>query len=203
MSPESMQPDVPLHEKDLLQRIAKGDEEAFHRLFDAYRNRLYFYTLQITGSKELAEDTVQDTFLRIWLHREQLLGVVHFNAYIFRIARNGVLNGFRRKALEATIIRERSEQQQYEPEAEEKLHFKLVRSELQKAVDALPQQQRRVYLLRREEGRPIKEIAALLDISEITVKRHLTQAQKQLRQVIENRFPFESGILLIIFGLLS
>ncbi len=190
------------NEKALLLQVAKGDEKAFRTLFDAYRNRLYFYTLQITSSREMAEDIVQDTFLKIWLRRDQLNKINHFNAYIFQVAQNAVLSGLRRKATEAAILEGKLEPPLAEAELDEKLHFKLIKGVLQKSVDALPEQQKKVYMLRREEGYPIKEIAQIMDISEITVKRHLSQAQKTLRKALEDFFPFEGGILLVIFGLL-
>jgi RNA polymerase sigma-70 factor (ECF subfamily) len=193
---------LPYHEKALLLQVAKGDERAFHVLFDTYRDRLYFYVLQIQDSKEIAEDIVQDTFLRIWLRRDQLPAIEHFNAYIFRMAQNAVMTGLRRKALETTILQEKMAPVTTEAGVDDQLHFKLVKDVIQKAVSTLPEQQKKVYLLRREEGRRIREIAQALNISEITVKRHLNRAQKALRQAIEINFPYESGILLIIFGLL-
>ena len=193
---------LPYHEKALLRQVAKGDEKAFRTLFNAYRDRLYFYVLQIQQSKEVAEDIVQDTFLRIWLRRDQLPAIDHFNAYIFRMAQNAVMTGLRRKALETTILQEKIMPAQEEAGVDEELHFKFVKDTLQKAVNALPEQQKKVYLLRRVEGMRIREIAEALNISEVTVKRHLGQAQKALRYTIETNFPYESGILLIIFGIL-
>lgn len=191
------------NEKNLLFQVSKGDEKAFRVLFDAYHNRLYFYTLQITNSREMAEDIVQDTFLKIWLHRDRLTDIGHFNAYLFRVAQNAVFSGLRRKALEASILEGKLEPPPAEAEPVEKLHFKMVKGVLQKAVDTLPEQQKKVYMFRREEGYPIREIAQIMDISETTVKRHLTQAQKTLRKALEDSFPYEGGILMVIFGLLS
>jgi RNA polymerase sigma-70 factor (family 1) len=189
------------NEKALLLQVANGDEQAFRLLFDAYRDRLFFYTLRITSSRELAEDIVQDTFLKIWLRRDQLSQVDHFPAYIFKVARNGVLSGLRRKAMEGTILAQKMDTGTLEPDMDQQLYFKQVKGVLQSAVDALPPQQRNVYLLRREEDRRIGEIARLMGISEVTVKRHLTQAQKTLRQAILDAFPYESGILVILFFL--
>jgi RNA polymerase sigma-70 factor (family 1) len=190
------------NEKALLEQVANGDEKAFRLLFDTYRNRLFFYTLQITSSREMAEDVVQDTFLKIWLRKDQLSRIDHFNAYIFKMAQNGVLSGLRRKAIEEAILEGKMEAGTPEPDIDQKLHFKQVKGVLQLAVDNLPPQQRSVYLLRREEDRQIREIARLMGISEVTVKRHLTQAQKTLRQALLDAFPYESSILIVIFGIL-
>lgn len=190
------------NEKELLRQIANGDERAFRSIFDAYHHRLYFYILQISSSQQVAEDIVQDTFLKIWLHRDQLPQVEQFNAYIFRVARNTVLSSLRRKALETVIVEQKLEPVPGAPDAHEQLHIKLVKEVLQQAVNALPEQQQKVYRLRREGGLSIKEVARLLGISEITVKRHLTLATKTLREVFDYHFPADSAILLIILGLL-
>lgn len=188
-------------EKALLAKVAAGDETAFRLLFDAYRNRLYFYIFRLTLSKEVAEDILQDTFLKIWLNRDQLNRVEHFNAWIFKVAQNGVLTGLRRKAVEASIINDKQEQNTQQLIPDQQLHFKQVKTTLQEAIEALPPQQKKVFLLRREEGRRINEIANLMNISGLTVKKHLTAAQKTIRQALETSFPDDWAILLIIWGM--
>lgn len=194
---------IPHNEKALILKVAEGDEKAFRALFDTYRNRLYFYTLQITSSKEMAEDIVQDTFLKIWLRREQLRQVEHFNAYIFRVAQNTILSGIRRKALEAAILAGKVASPHDEESADERLHFKMIKTALQKAVNSLPEQQKKAYKLRREDGLGIQQIARIMGISPNTAKRHLTEAHKTLRQCLRHSFPHEGGILMIISGLLN
>lgn len=188
-------------EQALLQQVAAGSEKAFRALFDAYRNRLYYYVFKLTLSKEVAEDVLQDTFLKIWLNRHNLHRVEHFNAYVFKVAQNGVLTGMRRRALEASILNDKQEVFPAQAIPDQQLHFKQVKATLQEAIEALPAQQKKVFLLRREEGRKIDEIASLLNISALTVKKHLTTAQKTIRQALENSFPDDWAILLIIMGL--
>lgn len=188
-------------EKALLAKVAAGNEAAFRLLFDAYRNRLYFYIFRLTLSKEVAEDILQDTFLKIWLNRDNLNQVEHFNAYLFKVGQNAVLTGMRRKAVEASIINNKQEQNTQQLIPDQQLHFKQVKATLQEAIEALPPQQKKVFLLRREEGRRIDEIANLMNISGLTVKKHLTAAQKTIRQVLETSFPDDWAILLIIWGM--
>ena len=87
----------------MLQDVARGDEHAFARLFHAYRDKLYGFIVKITGSRELAEDVVQDVFLKIWTHRSNLHEVENFNAYLFRMSHNQVMNGLKRMNLESSI----------------------------------------------------------------------------------------------------
>ena len=187
-------------EQQLLARVRDGDEAAFKQLFDRYRDRLYFFTLKLTGSEEAAKDILQDTFLRIWLRRDRMGEVEQFSAYVFRMARNNVLTGMKRKALETAILHDQANGEAHTLPAET-LEYKFVRDEINKAIHALPEQQQRVFILRREEGRRIKEIAQMLGLSEVTVKRHLSLAQQTLREHLEQHFPGHATVLLIIFEL--
>jgi RNA polymerase sigma-70 factor (family 1) len=190
-------------EHALLQRVAAGDQQAFRVLFDAWTSRLYHYTFQLTGSRELAEDIVQDSFLKIWLRRDQLPSIENFGAYLFRMAQNAVLNGLRRKATESMVLEKRMALPQPDAEPDTLLHIKLVKNVLEEAVKTLPEQQQKVWRLRREQGKHIKEIAGDLGLAEPTVKRHLSKAQATLRSILEKEFPMEGGILLTLLGLWS
>lgn len=191
------------NEKMLLSQVAAGSEEAFRTLFDAYSSRLLQFALQLTGNRELAEDLVQDSFLTLWVRREQLTEIEHFSAYLYRMVRYAVLRGLKRKAIEADAVENKIKPLPPEPEQDDLLHIKFVKEVLNRAVQELPEQQRKVWLLRREEGRRTKEVAELLGISEITVKRHLGAAQQKLRDTLQQEFPLEGGILIIILGLIS
>ena len=119
------------------------------------------------------------------------------------MAQNGVISGLRRKAVEESILSEKQNQQQTQEVPDQQLHYKQVKGVLQKAIEALPPQQKKVFLLRREEGRKISEIASLMNISGLTVKRHLTAAQKTIRHALETSFPDDWAILIIIWELLK
>ena len=87
-------------ENDLLLRVAGGDEHAFSELFNTHHQLLGTHIYRITGSAELAEEVVQDVFLKIWLSRESLAAVQHFRAYLFVISKNHALNCLRKIAKE-------------------------------------------------------------------------------------------------------
>ncbi len=188
-------------EQLLLHEVANGSEAAFRSLFERYSGKLYHFILPLTGSAELAEDIVQDSFLKIWLYRERLSSITHFNAYLFRMARNAIITGMQRRAVETGIITAKLAPAGSPVLPDEELQIKFVKNTINEAVNSLPEQQRKVWLLRRESGMSINEIAGLLHISAVTVKRHLTEAGKKLRQVLKTEFPDEYGILLTILAL--
>src|ERR1700761_6283752 len=89
-----------------------GDEfndEAFKRLFDSYKNRLYGYVLAITHSHYTAEEITQEIFIKLWLCRDMLHGVENMDRYLFAIARNKTLNHLRKAAYDVKLLRELQE----------------------------------------------------------------------------------------------
>lgn len=189
-------------ERDLLIQVSQGDESAFSQLFHAYRNKLYSYILNISGSKEMAEDAVHDVFLKLWTSREKLTEIQNLNAYIYRMAHNHARNGLKRMAKETLIIAELSTGIHYESsDPNDKLLRKEVLQFIHDAVDKLTPQQREVFKMSREEGLKQEEIAKRLGISVFTVKRHLTDALQSLRKEITDSYGSYGIALLIIYGL--
>jgi len=190
-------------EKELLIRVAQSDEEAFTLLFHNFRGKLYSFILRLSGSPEIAEDAVQDVFLKLWTNRSSLTTVQHFSPYLFRMARNHVLNGLKRVAHESTIISFLSRQEnKLTSDPEEKLREKEIREKLQDAVGQLAPQQRLVYTLSRVDGLSQEEIAEKLEISLSTVRNHLMQALKNIRKQLATTYPHSSIYFLVVIGTL-
>jgi len=169
--------DNEINENEILLRIAQGDEQAFRVLFDRYSRRLALHVFHLTDSAEIAEEVVQDSFLKIWMGREALVHVRDFSAYLFVISRNQALNALR------SIARERRRRQDWalthqegnaigDPDSLQGHYFTLI----DEAVRQLPPQQQKVYLLNRHDRLSYREIAAEMDLSPETVKKYLQLA---------------------------
>ena len=96
----------PYNEKELLLQLANGSEKAFTAIFYHYRGKLYHYIFTITSSREMAEDTVHDVFLKIWNARQKLASIENMNAYLYRVCHNEAISGLRRMAKETLILAE-------------------------------------------------------------------------------------------------
>lgn len=190
------------NEKDLLVQVSEGNELAFRQLFNTYRPRLYSYILKITESKEIAEDTVHDVFLKIWFNRKSLPEILNINAYLYRMAHNHAYNGIRRMAKETLIMAELERQSGYEAsDPNDKLVRKEVRTFIYDAVNKLTPQQKEVFRMSREEGLKQEEIAQRLNISIFTVKKHLTDALNYLRKEISHSYGSEAIAFYVIYYL--
>lgn len=174
---------------ELIMRVVQGDDIAFAQLFRQYKNKLYSFILHLSGSATIAEDVLQDVFLKIWRDREQLTGIDNFNAYLYRMAQNTAINVLRRQSREALLL---NEVQRLAPEGvqgDELLAAKEVRTALQQAISNLPPQQRKVYQLGKEQGLTYEQISGKLGITPSTVRNHMVQALKAIREYIALHFP--------------
>ena len=185
-------------EKELLRQVAAGDELAFQSLFNAWRDKLYFYIFRITNSQENAEDVVQEVFFKLWVKRCALTEVDNFSAYLYRMAHNHAISGIRRMAQETVILSElRRDSMASGLPADEALLRKQVEERLKEIADALPKQQKLVYTLSREQGLKQEDIAGQLNISVSTVQNHMTQALRTIRQELGRYYP-EAFVCIIL-----
>jgi len=184
---------------ELLSLVADGDEKAFGTLFHHYRPGIYSYSFHLLGNSGLADELIQEVFLKVWLNREKLRDIVKFDAWLFIIARNQVFDSLKQLAKETTARRQMAsflvtngnivEDQLLSKENEERLHH---------ALDRLSPQQKLVFTLSRHQGLKHEEIAHRLNISRNTVKTHLVHALRTLRDTLH----FQSDGLLPVFILL-
>ncbi len=170
------------NEKELLSLIAKGDKTAFTTLFENYAGNIYTIAVKFTGSSHLAEETVQEVFLKIWLKREQLEGIRDFKAYLFIVARNYLYRTMRENALK---YKKKMSLAATVPLANNNVDARVLGKEcdglLQRAIEQLPGQQKKVYYLVKEIGLKRDDAAQLLHIQPETIKYHLSEAMKNLR----------------------
>ena len=173
-------------EKELLLLAAQGSEPAFTLLFNRYKHKLYSYILSLTTSPQIAEDIIQDTFLKLWKDRASLKAIDYFNAYLFTMTRNLAINSFKRMARETAILAA-LQPQQNNPAATvaDNLSLKEVEQLLHQTIQSLPPQQKLIYTLSREQGLKHEDIAHQLHLSSSTVRNHIVQALRTIRKKIE------------------
>ena len=175
------------NEPALLKLIAEGDEFAFRKIFNHYKDKLFNYTYRITDNEGLAEEIVMDAFLKIWCNREDLIYINRFDAYLYTIIRNRAFSAIKRRAQETLIITRHSNiSSEYQECTEETVVYNEYQYILKRAINKLPPQQKLVYSMSREEGLKYEEIADQLNLSKNTVKAHLKKALNTLRLVVSN-----------------
>ena len=169
-------------EKDLLSLASQANEGAFTSLFHMYKHKLYAYIFRLTESEMLAEDIVQDVFMKLWNEHPSLNSIDNFGSYLFRMSKNQVINHFKRMAHETLIIAEIFHEKPLgHNETQDIISLKDVEKILAEILEKLPPQQKTVYYLSKEDGKTYEEIADLLKISPNTVKNHIVQAMSTVR----------------------
>jgi RNA polymerase sigma-70 factor (ECF subfamily) len=184
------------HENELLLRVAAGDEHAFRLLFTAYHQQLGTHIYRITNSAELAEEVVQDVFLKIWMTRETLSTIEDFKAYLFVISKNYALNCLKKLAKERIQIKqlEQSSIGLLNTDQDPSIYYNL----LDEAIDHLPPQQQKVYLLSRHNRLKYAEIADQLKLSRETVKKYLQIATTSITDYVRTHLEVFTAILITI-----
>ena len=188
-------------ENELLLQVARGSEQAFRQLFMRYHQWLISHIFRLTGSMAQAEEVAQDVFLKLWMNREVLAGIHKFKPYLFVLSRNHAVN-----VLKATI-KERMRRQEWEKEhalqplnnEEEPTVTRYTL--LDEAIDQLPAQQRKVYLLSRYEQLTYAEISGKMNISRETVKKYIQIAIASITSFMKRKIAEVELLLFFLFFL--
>ncbi len=188
-----------VHNKDLLERIARGDEAAFAKLYLAFYDKVYAVAFMYLKIHELAEDSTQRVFLKLWERHTSLASVENIDSYIFITARNEVSNQLRslatqqhyRKLVKAIFMQEADS-------PEELLILKQRAKLIERVIGKLPARQQQAFRLSREKGLRYKEIAGIMKISVPAVKEHISNA---LRQIRASLLVHKDELLLLLFWL--
>ncbi|WP_029278347.1 RNA polymerase sigma factor [Pedobacter borealis] len=171
------------NEQELLVKLGEGDEYAFEQLYLIYSPKIYRKILQLVKNTALAEELLQDVFVKIWEKRETLNNQKSFKSYLYTIAKNMVVDLFRKAALDRQMLEKFIVENTEFYYPFEHLEDMDVKSKLivQRALDTLPPQRKRIYTLIKLEGKSYEEVAELLSISTSTINDHVVKATKSLR----------------------
>lgn len=172
-------------------QLANGDEALFSKLYNLYWEMLYRYVVHVLQDKEDAMDVVQDTFITIWQQRDDLTKVQSLKGYLYAIARYKALKCIRNNIKKHDYFESLMDFFTLHEESPEDM---MIADELQGIIDAqielLPPKMREVFVLSRQNNLSYKEIAALLNISDKTVKKQISNSLKLIRLKIgAHNFP--------------
>jgi len=181
--------------EEIIRRLKRDDKVALDELFGYYYPRLYQFSKSILKIDNEIDDILQEVFVKIWLNRQKIGNAETFNAYIFTITKNEVLNLIRKNLRDHTFRDQlflRSVAEEYQPENQ--LEFEEIKAGIDQIVAKLPEKRQQIFILSRTNGLSNKEISAQLNISEKTIEDHITHAIKQIKRSMK-----EMGILSILY----
>ena len=152
-------------------------------LFHEYNDKVFGFVLNNVKDYALAKDITQDVFLKVCLSETRIQDIHDVNNYIFFITRNTLIDHFR-KAAHDQKYRNSLKEKWLNPIQQEmdRNHYGFI---LDNALDQLSERQRTIYSLHSRDGKSIGDIARELDLSYFTVKNHLAEARKNLKNLID------------------
>ena len=172
-----------ISDTELFHRIQKGDEKAFTIAYELYNKLIYVLSYRYLMDEERAKDVVQYVFVKLWEYRAELNIGISLKNFLFTMAKNYILNLIRN---ENTALEKQYEIAQqvlgYEDDLVEKLERREQMSLFYQALAKLPEQKKRICVMKIREEMANKEIAERLNVSINTVKTHYAEALKLLRR---------------------
>ena len=180
---------------NLVNRLINNEKSALNELYAEYSPKLYRFAFGYLKSEAEALDIVQEVFINIWNYRNKLNKQTNLDSLMFTVAKNTIVSVFRKKLSEKEFLEYLKHKViNNSIDAESQISYNLLKEEVEKLIEQLPPQRKKIYELSKQNGLTNKAIAAELNISVKTVEDHITKARKFLKDNLN-----EYGFLAILF----
>ena len=194
-----------LSDDALVARAKEKDFEAFEALVERYQDKVYRLAFRFMRNETEAKEIVQETLLSVWRKLDGFKGDSQFSSWLYRVTANAALMRLRTQRRHPEVSTEEldpsfldrggpaygqvtSPGENWARRPDDELQSEELRTQLQRAIDALPEIYRTVFLIRDVDGFSTEETAEALDISVPTVKTRLHRARVALREAIAKYF---------------
>ena len=173
-----------MKEEELIEQVKNGNNIAFAALYDYYWQKVYNFTkLYVTSSDSISE-IVQDVFVKFWESRHLLDSNRKVEGFLFIITRNIIFNKARSRMREdmfkMTVLRSIENEEPYNQE--DRMVAEDLKEYIDRLIAVLPERQREIFLMSREENMTYREIALRCGIGEKAVERHIHLTLKFLKK---------------------
>lgn len=179
-------------EGELIRQAADGDAEAVNELVRRKRELVVRVAYQVTGDWEDAVDVSQGVFIRLWKGLGRYDPARRFDTWLYRITVNAAIDHVRSRGRHLQPLPDEPAELPgcvTEPVAESELDLARLRQAFATLSARLAPKQRIAFVLREIEGLETAEVARVMNVAESTVRNHLLQARKALKQGLETHYP--------------
>lgn len=192
--------DCPTEENLVLQQLAQDNLKAFDCIYLRYSDLLLAQTIRLVKNQLVAEDIIQEIFIRLWERRTSFAGYSSISGWLFLSAFNASMNYLKRQVNESR----RHIAFEQEKAAADPHEFALAEARyllMEKAINQLPPQRKQVFTLCKLDGLSYDEAAEKLSISKNTVKDHIKKAHESIRHFIlhEKDQPLAVAAILLLY----
>jgi len=177
-------------EKELIDRLSKGDTAAFRELVEAYKKKMYYFALDMVGDPADAEDISQEVFLKAFRGFKTFKRDAKLSSWLYRIAYNTSVDHLRRRSLTPEAVedsvldvsRAGFSESPASSDPARTAENRLLGARVEKALQKVSSRERTVFLLRHYNDLMLDEIAETMQISVGSVKSYLFRCLRKLRK---------------------
>ncbi len=174
-------------DEQLMRQISNGDQEAFNALYERYKDRLYYYFFRMLGNSDpMANDFLQDVFLKIIEKPGRFNPTYPFKTWVFSVAYNLCKNEYRRREIRKEAPPSDNLIDLVNPVIPGSISTEDLINRIFRSLDSLSPEHRSVFIMHYREGFPIKEIAGMLELAPGTVKSRLFYTRKYLAEKFQH-----------------
>ena len=177
-----------MDERELIARLQKRDEAAFEELIRQYEKKVYTLCFRMCGNSEDAEEAAQDAFLALWRGIDRFRQESSLSTWIYRLATNACIDTLRRRKKQSGSVS--LDAVDTSPQPQETVEHREAQKLLQEGLSALPEEYRKVLILREIEGLSYTEIAESASIELGTVKSRISRGRSLLRNFLSGNGNF-------------
>lgn len=189
------------NESTHIARLRQGNHASFEYLYNCWSGKLYNFVMRISQQEStLAEELVQEVFVKVWENRATLDPSRSFGAYICTIAKNRMTNIYQHRMLEYLYLEKAKHAGDTENSTEKEVDYHFLEEYIDTLIGQLPPARREIFLLSRRTLLTNKEIAHRLHLSENTVESQITKALAFLRNKINDRYGLSLALALYLLS---
>ena len=184
-----------MNERELIARLQKRDETAFEELLRQYEKKVYTLCFRMCGNSEDAEEAAQDAFLALWRGIDRFRQESSLSTWIYRLASNACIDLLRRRKKQGSSLSLDDEELFLDagdpaPRPQDAVEHREAQKLLQEGLSALPEEYRKVLILREIEGLSYTEIAESASLELGTVKSRISRGRVLLRNFLSGSGNF-------------
>ena len=182
-----------LSDNDLIKLIRQEDSERYAEIIERYQGKLFAYLYRLVGTRDEAEDLLQDVFIKAYRNLQSYDAERKFSSWIYRIAHNEAVNHIKRRSLkrfipweDVTATKDKLEMSSVEEDAQVNWIRKETSQEVDQAINRLPFKYKQVLVLRYYSDKSYEEISVILGRPVNTVGTLINRAKKKLLEELKN-----------------
>ncbi len=187
-----------MNNTELVNGLIAGEEIAYVYLVDKYHRRLYSYALTLVDNHVLAEDIIQNVFLKTWQFRKKLKAELSIQSFLYKLVYNEFVNTYRKDQSVLLLQKQYYDSLSEIMESVDENTLERMIASVTKEMEKLPPRCKQIFELSKKEGLTNLEISEYLNISPKTVETQITKAFKILRERLKDQY---NAILFMVFGL--